>query len=98
MFLFVKASIVRFVQAVAPVTDETMRQDPAMVAAMPVIVGAGERREDRLEWLGSERGDRFGEAREVKTPNIPTTPLLHGCAASHLIKSQISRTSCGPIN
>ena len=48
MRFFVEAAIVGAVQAVAPVADETMGEDAAMVAAMAIVVGAGERRKNRF--------------------------------------------------
>src|SRR5262245_39919317 len=65
MLLFVKASVVRFVQAIAPVTDEAVRQNASVVAAMAIIVGAGEGGEDRLQWFRSERCDRFSQPGKV---------------------------------
>src|SRR5262245_13474485 len=45
---FVQAPIIWPVQAVPPVSDKAMGKNPAVVAAMAVIIGAGEGRKDRF--------------------------------------------------
>src|SRR5258706_5459456 len=43
VLFFVQAAIVRTVQTVAPVADEAVRQDPTVITAMTIVVGAGKR-------------------------------------------------------
>jgi hypothetical protein len=63
---FVQAAVVRSVQAVPPVSDKAMRQNPAVITTVAVIVGAGKRGEDRFQWLWSLGGYRFGEPCEIR--------------------------------
>ena len=65
MRLFVQATVIGSMQAVAPVCKESVRENAAVVAAVAVIVGAGERCKNRLEWLRTERGHGFGKPGEV---------------------------------
>src|SRR5438128_648264 len=57
---FVQAAIVGAVQAIAPMADESMRQNPAVITTVAVIVGTGERGENRFQWLRTQGGYRLG--------------------------------------
>ena len=63
---------------------------------MAVIVGAGERCENRFQWLGSKRGYRFGEPREVRdaehadvagAPGLRRQPIDEVADVLHLERS-----------
>ena len=59
--------------------DETMRKNAAVIATVAVIVGTGEGRENRFEWLRAHGSYRFGESREVgnaKHADVTAAPRL----------------------
>ncbi len=66
VFLFIQTAKIRFVQTIAPMSDKAMRQDAAVVAAVAIIVGAGERRKNCFQRLRAESGHSFCQTREIR--------------------------------
>src|SRR6188474_1789915 len=49
VLFFVQAAVVGTVQTVAPVADKAMRQNPTVITAITIVVGAGKGRENRFQ-------------------------------------------------
>ncbi len=81
VFFLIQTSILRFVQTVAPVGDEAVRQDAAVITAVAIIIGASERSEDRLQRFRSKRGNSFcqpGKIRDPEHSDDAVAPRLSG--------------------
>src|SRR5262245_7585093 len=79
MRFFVQAPIVRPVQAVPPVGDKAVGKNPAVVATVTVIIGAGEGRKDRSQRLRAHSCDCLGEpsiVRDAEHADITRAPWL----------------------
>src|SRR5262249_33789508 len=74
---FIQAPIMRPMQAVPPVRDKAMGQNPAMITTMAVIVSAGKWGKNRFQWLWAYGGYRFGEPCEIRDAehaHVPRAP------------------------
>src|ERR1044071_6580573 len=85
VFFFEQASIARLMETVAPVADEAMRENAAVVTTMAIVVGAGEGRKDRFELRRCARGDGFCQTGEIGD-------------TEHADRAVAPRLNCKPID